>query len=1629
MSQTYDLGIRITADGRILTAEVKRSQESVQALGDTAQQVGAQTAAALGNIGKSAETLNTTLNRTGVSAAQTAAALRMVPAQVTDIVTGLASGQAPLTVLIQQGGQLKDAFGGVVPAAKALGGYVAGLASPLTIGAAVAAALGYALYSASSEADEFKRNLILTGNASGLTVDRFNQVTASLDNLSGVTRGAAAEALTTMAASGNIGAESIERLTTAALKMEHAGGPAVAETVKQFEALGKSPAEASLKLNEQTRHLTLAVYEQIKALEAQGKASEAGALAQQAWADAIEQRTPQMLENLGYLQRAWRGIKEGVAEAVDAAKEWGRAETKVEQAIRLQTRIGNIDDSLKDPTRAYEWNRLRQIRQQLKTELDGINADINKAQSAAATAAATAARDQAQLAANVAADKLIEGQRSKREKHARELKLLDEQRAKELLSEEKYQQAKAALAKQYEEKERAPRGPKRSEAEREQERLNGLLEKGSGVSKTYSADVQLLARALGAGKITTEQYAGAAKELWLTQTKAGKTWLEHQAAVEQASVAQKAWVNGHKMQLEQIDAETAAIGQSTEARKIALAVQQVKSDTEKQIAALSTKLSEEERLAAEKEIRQEGDKQQAALKTALIKQQALAGAYQLEQENRRFAAESIFDEQARAQAILDIDAETWRQRIALAAEGSAERQRLEAAFLQWYANQMSKPAIEATRHLIDNMDRTFHDGFVNMLEQGKADWDAFGKSLANTFKATVADEIYKMTVKPIVVNVLGAFAGGAANAAGAATAQGAGGAQQGLGIVSGVSGAWTAFNGGMSGMATSFANSGLGQYLGLSTAPGLVSTETALGTLQVQTAGGLTSAGSSMAAAAGPVAAALAAAYTIAEMNKAGWGSENNRRGYATDLMFRGGIGTAVITDRLFGHNRKVSDDAAGIQGTIDLAGFSGQNYQEKSQKGGTFRSDRRWTDTSAVESDMDAYMDSLVRQTVSGVQAVGKALGLETENAIQGFSHSFQLQLTENGSWDKAGEKMAAELGKVGDELATRLLPNIEAFSRYGESATQTLTRLNAEFKGTDAILQMLGKTAQEAFGAAGLESASARERLIDIAGGMDQLAAKTASYYQHFYTEEERAQAAATAAREQLNTAFAEAGEAVPASLAAFRALVKEQDLSTEAGARRFNRLMDLEGLFYTIAESATAAEKSSRSQQSGLIDRYTSDAQKVAQAQQQLTAAFGAYGMTVPKTRADILALAQAQDPLTESGQKAIAALDKITGAFDIVTASANTAADKQISAMQRVTAQMDQVTSYKAGISSAQLDIRSKLPSFDAVGYYSQQGNDLRKQLSAASTVEQRLGVGEQLKTSILNRYQAEQDAIAKTREAAKTDFDKRRQDAQELLKLQQQGAQTAQQSARQWNDAMLRLREYANGLLLSDASTLSPEAKLAEAERQYNAMLQRAKGGDADAAGQLQGNAQAYLAAARDYYASGTGYAAIFDQVQSGVAGLGSRAQSAASLDAAFQQQSLSYQTQSLALDTQWQQMWADQSNTWQQEDAELAQKTIDELDTLQQQADAWNEELKQQLQEQALNGVRQTELLGDVARNTENLDTRIGAAIAGAMSALQAQVNALTNIQAKASSDMVSLQEQNNDLLYSIERISRMEAL
>jgi len=273
------------------------------------------------------------MDKIGVSAKQTAAAMRGVPAQFTDIFTSLQGGQAPLTVLLQQGGQLKDMFGGVGNAARALGGYLLSLVNPYTVAAAAAAGLTLAYRAGAGEAQAYQSTLILSGQAAGVTAGQLSTMAAAVRSIGAGSQGRAAEVLNQLAGLGGVAADNLERFTAAALRLESVGGPAAEETAKAFAALAKDPLAASLKLNESTNYLTRSVYEQIKALEAQGRSTEAARLAQESYADAVDSRTPDLLKNLGSIERGWLSIKKAGKEALDGILDIGRGDD-LEKAIK-----------------------------------------------------------------------------------------------------------------------------------------------------------------------------------------------------------------------------------------------------------------------------------------------------------------------------------------------------------------------------------------------------------------------------------------------------------------------------------------------------------------------------------------------------------------------------------------------------------------------------------------------------------------------------------------------------------------------------------------------------------------------------------------------------------------------------------------------------------------------------------------------------------------------------------------------------------------------------------------------------------------------------------------------------------------------------------------------------------------------------------------------------------------------------------------------------------------------------------------------------------------------------------------------------------------------------------------------
>lgn len=301
----------------------------------------------------------------GMSAKATAAALRGVPAQFTDIFVSLQGGQAPLTVLLQQGGQLKDMFGGVLPAARALGGYVLSLVTPFTAAAAAVAALGVTYYRGGQEAVEYQKALILTGRSAGLTADQLGSMAKQVSATVGTT-GAAAEVLTQLASSGSVVSTSFEGVTEAALSMRQATGRAVEETIADFVKISKDPVASAKELNEQYGFLTASVYSQIVALKQQGDTTGAAKLLTDTYIDTIKNRSSEVTENLSIWEHGWKRLTNEIARTVDATSNIGRDMPLAQRIADVQQKVAYAQSAVNaDPDDTDAKQKLDNSRQEL----------------------------------------------------------------------------------------------------------------------------------------------------------------------------------------------------------------------------------------------------------------------------------------------------------------------------------------------------------------------------------------------------------------------------------------------------------------------------------------------------------------------------------------------------------------------------------------------------------------------------------------------------------------------------------------------------------------------------------------------------------------------------------------------------------------------------------------------------------------------------------------------------------------------------------------------------------------------------------------------------------------------------------------------------------------------------------------------------------------------------------------------------------------------------------------------------------------------------------------------------------------------------------------------------------------
>jgi lambda family phage tail tape measure protein len=285
---------------------------------------------------------NADMSKTGISAKQTAAALRGVPAQFTDIATSLQGGQAPLTVFLQQGGQLKDMFGGVGPAAKALGGYVASLITPFTLAGAAVAGFTLAAYKGYEQAEQYRKALTMSGDAAGKTADDLIALSNAIAG--GRNFEEAGQAVLALAGNGRLTGEAFTEVARAATELSVATGKSAADIADQLSSTKGSVTDLAAEYSDKYGIITQAVFDQVRSLEQQGQRMEAVRVLAGAVADEMGARNKEMVESTRGLAKAWDDVKTSVSGVWNELKAGLSASPEL---FKLQHLQGQLQDAQK----------------------------------------------------------------------------------------------------------------------------------------------------------------------------------------------------------------------------------------------------------------------------------------------------------------------------------------------------------------------------------------------------------------------------------------------------------------------------------------------------------------------------------------------------------------------------------------------------------------------------------------------------------------------------------------------------------------------------------------------------------------------------------------------------------------------------------------------------------------------------------------------------------------------------------------------------------------------------------------------------------------------------------------------------------------------------------------------------------------------------------------------------------------------------------------------------------------------------------------------------------------------------------------------------------------------------------
>lgn len=335
----------------------------------------AATAAAVARLEAAQNKLNEAQKKVTETSKQASDAVGLTKMQVltlqytmNDVAASLASGGSPMTILLQQGGQVTQAWGGLINTLKAAASALFSIG-----GAAAAAAIAIAvyianLYSAYKAQKEFNNAVILSG---GYITGSFADMQNSAKQLGTVLNesiGTISERMMTFAQTGKFTTDQIKLLTTASSNFAKLSGKDFEDVAGTFAKAAEGPTKFAMGFD----IMSAAQIKQIRMLEESGKKAEALQLALELVNKELGEGTKQATKIAQESSSGFFAVMEAALKRIQvaAANTW--------RTLTTPDKEGALQDAMKQLVHLKEINENRNKMMGAKAGTIDPNSNIGK---------------------------------------------------------------------------------------------------------------------------------------------------------------------------------------------------------------------------------------------------------------------------------------------------------------------------------------------------------------------------------------------------------------------------------------------------------------------------------------------------------------------------------------------------------------------------------------------------------------------------------------------------------------------------------------------------------------------------------------------------------------------------------------------------------------------------------------------------------------------------------------------------------------------------------------------------------------------------------------------------------------------------------------------------------------------------------------------------------------------------------------------------------------------------------------------------------------------------------------------------------------------------------------------------